>query len=1230
MRLSPMKIFARAMMPFLLCPLCAFWSEPPFAGQSASGAYSQLDSSGHEEPAATPTNPGSRMEANRSQGTSQPGYASSEAVHYELARLMFDMGNADGALRAAEMGLRAAPDSARLFLTKSRAEEALGLWYRSRQTLQTALSSLDDLSLLRQYALVEDTFGPSSPKAYAALVFALKKVSPLPADFGVLLQRGFDVSLREGDLVKAGWFAEELKAAGRPEAAALLRSPQERAVNFATIPGGTKALARMVLNKEPTHSRRLLAEYSLALVHRSSSSSDKSLDPDSISGYFKSIRALQNYGRRNGRSVTIEISTATRDSRRAGEKILGLLGLQLLSEPENPTIAVAEIRGAAVRQIAATALGIDPASVQSGLRSNGSFRFEIVDDRVPIQFGEAAWKRQFYPRVDYAGGIAEAIAIYPSMAKVYIGLDHMGDHAASALVAGTDLKTLAEKHADLLMRYSSAFAVDGERAYVPGGRDAEPFWESLVHARAAEPAKFFSALLQRDDGRLLAYFHALAQLDLRHQEFFARTPSRLSKFYGLFASSAEMRLGARRGSIDSPFGSFLAELPIDDSGHVTFPGGPGIWMVARGDDASVENIARLRKALGRTSPAADEDEIILRLARTSYRMSDGDHSELSNFLGVARLEARRSHPLDEGAALLLAQAYEEHKNIWPYFSSIPGLEHPDFDRFLTLSEKLHRLSRPQRNRAWGEIHSLLALLCRARQTSALGDRECAALFGDICRRFALAVSEGDFSAASLDIVRSIIAQSSSLAGAPDPDRSVMEILFRPGTKQSEMEFRGKQHTFDTAKSCREKYGRVLELQSVPRLATLYRLYDAAASFSTESAQSRDQIDAIDAALKSMPEVELPGKLRLNREAVSVLESFRLREARESAALLRRLSSQREFSKAEARRLVSELLGKIGPQVQLALSGIIYALYLSPSDLLVSEDPLLLRKHAFVRFSDDGGHGGDLPPTSLVQAENTETHLLGGFADPAEMAGLIAAAGTEKADEKCLPFMSAQIGFIRSIPWSGLRDQDLRLVGLGVRTAREWIVYSAISAAHRADLAGVTLGLLSLSRRSNLLRAIDSRDWPAVWESVTLSELFVLGNEYIVRHPSDAWYSPTIRAFRSLAAGNTRSRPRNPGLGLTPQFDLGRPAFPHAEPYERYEGLQTPESLAARTSELALYLAEFLDRESLPAAVLGEIAETMAMGIFRAIHLSDFHDWRSVNAAYASLSDDSVHEALERQ
>ena len=156
----------------------------------------------------------------------------------------------------------------------------------------------------------------------------------------------------------------------------------------------------------------------------------------------------------------------------------------------------------------------------------------------------------------------------------------------------------------------------------------------------------------------------------------------------------------------------------------------------------------------------------------------------------------------------------------------------------------------------------------------------------------------------------------------------------------------------------------------------------------------------------------------------------------------------------------------------ALAGIVYAYFLNPADLLVSEDPLLLRKHQFITLDQGLKNTHVFEPASFnASSDKAGSYFIGGFAEFADAAGSAAAMSAKLGGEYGEMFAGKQIGAIRSTNWESLRDEDLRLLGLKVAVAREWIVRAAQQSELEASLAEATFGLLSLTRRAELLGAL---------------------------------------------------------------------------------------------------------------------------------------------------------------
>jgi hypothetical protein len=219
--------------------------------------------------------------------------------------------------------------------------------------------------------------------------------------------------------------------------------------------------------------------------------------------------------------------------------------------------------------------------------------------------------------------------------------------------------------------------------------------------------------------------------------------------------------------------------------------------------------------------------------------------------------------------------------------------------------------------------------------------------------------------------------------------------------------------------------------------------------------------------------------------------------------------------------------------------------------------------------------------------------------------------------------------LRMTNWGSLRDDDLRMVGLKVTVAREWMVRAAGRPELQAGLSEDTLGLLSLNRRADLLGALAEGNWTSVWNLATLSDLYFLGDRYLERYPADPWQSPATNALRQLASRNDGSRLQLLGGEYDAMFGCSHPHLQSAPPYEEYEKELLVLRLAERSAEFKLYLAKYADVAGVPALALGALAEPAARAILKRLVLSDMHDWRSVLAAYATLDGKVVEGILAK-
>jgi len=1136
-----------------------------------------------------------------------------ELAHYRVTRLLIEGNASTEALEAADAGIRAAPQSARLYLAKAEVLEKLDRFYDARETLRRAAVGLPDESLLARLAEMEDAGGEHAAKYYRAMAEANAKAGG-PAGPTAALQRGLQAALRDGDLENAAWFQTQL---GAVPAAATARAR----TGAVTVPGGLEALSFMA-HSRPSSPERFLVEYARTIVRNLDRRDKKAAAPftEAIREHFRRIGELAALGTAGDGSVTVHLEVRDKNGQKNTEKALNLLGWRMRTSRQGVKLDPAEKGAKAAHQETATALAIDEIGMQQALEAGKPFSLKIPMDAATVLLGEEPWKAQFYPKEHFAGGLAEAMAGNLPLAQTYAALGQMDPGTATALVSGVGLKTLAEKYAALLAQYASSLAVDHGRAAVPGGEAASVIWAKLVGASPAQPGPFFKALLSKDDGKLAAYYADLSQLDIEHQRFFTRTPDRTSKFYELFQGAPETRASVSKHIASGSFVQFLSEVPLDDDGNVDFPGSPEVWMVAKGQSHSMGHSAKLIRKLKRVAAPDVEDEILLRLARTRYKESFLQHSELDNFMAVVRIDEHRDDPLDEASALLLAQHYVEDGAAYPYFAILTGLEEKQFAQFFAFADALRPLSDTEKAAQLAPFESLVEIVCLAQQAGAIDEAQGAELFGKILEGFQKAASPALRSAAALDLVREVLSRGPKDAPA-DPDAAIERMLLGPEDPAAG-------HPAQTRAG---RYRQVLDLQKAPSLATVLALADAARNLANGKGAPDAQIRALETHASGLFVVDVPKELGLKGKQKDLVEAFQPRRLQEIVKQFHEKTARKNVKLSDLEKLANEYLEALDTPVRWALEGVVYAYFFRPDDLVVSEDPLLLRKHQFIELGQVVKTGRVFEEAEFnPSSEKAGSYFIGGFAGFSDAAGFAAAMSAKLGGEYGEVVSGKQISAVRSANWENLRDEDLRLLGLRVAVAREWIVRAASRPELEASLAEATLGLLSLARRTELLGAIHDGDWVAVWNTVTLSDLYFLAERYLKRYPSDLWTSPATEALRREAGRNGGERLQILGAVLLTTFGCAHPHLRSAMPYEEYENDLFSYRLAERSAEFKLYLARYADAAGLSASRLGVVAETVVRAILKKIQLSDEHDWRSMLAGFSGIDGKLIQEAMTAQ
>ncbi len=1137
-----------------------------------------------------------------------------ESAHSAIMALLLDQKRYPEALDASSRGLESVPDSPRLQLGKAVALEHLDRIYEARQALDLFAPKTGDIDLLLHQARLSDTFGGNASAAYRHVAEVLATSDPKSASLRPALERGLKVSLRDGDTAGAAWFAAKLS--GKPETA----KKADATPNGIWIPGGLDALMFMARGSAGSLPERFVLDYCRTiLVHEQDLDPGTKLYRESMSEYFAQLKTLLGMAVRTGDQSVLTLSVSNKKDEKQTEAVLDLMGWKLRRDKQQLTVESSEKGSQARKQDLSSALAIDQGGMQSAFRAGKPFRIEIPWEWAPLAMDEPLL-RQLAQSDKLAGGLPEALVANVDLARFYTGMSNLDRETATVVISSLSVNALATKLSNLFAFYSSSLAVSGGRVLAPGGPAADPVWAALAGVAPSDPVRFIRALFNGDDGRLLAFFNALSQIDAAHQRFFTLSPKRATSFYKLFTQSEEARGGVAKRRQKGSFAEFLSEVPLNDDGSVDFPGSAEVWMVAHGGSKTADDSQKLLRKAGKAVAPGVEDEILLRIASTRYDVGVEKVSELDNFLAVAHINAHRSDPLDKESALLLAQNLTAYGSFFPYFSVFTSLNTADFRTVFSLAAKLTSMGSLDAELAMGQFFSAVELLHLGVEFGQLPEPQATALFRSVCTRFLAAQSAVDFTSAALHTVRELTGSNT------DADQALAKLVLGERAPV-DVEWNGVARSLDPARLRAIAYGKVLNLQKTPAVSALLRIEDAALSLAAQKGPAEPLIAELLKDTASLPVLDLPKNERFEGKSKEAIERCNTAKLAALVAELREKTQRRKVSPKDLERIARDILIEIGPQVRLALTGIVYGAYLSPEDTLAASDPLLLRKHqAFDLHTTASSKPAFVQSSLMVGSSDSGSYFAGGFASFTRAAGNAAGLNVRKGNADA-ELYAQQIAATRMTGWADYRDEDQRLLGLRIRLAREWLVYATAQPALLRDVSEDTLGILSLSRRRELLNAIASEDWKAVWNSVTLSDLQFLGERYVTRYKQSPWNSPVDAALREASAHNDGSRLNLLGAVPVALYGCAHPHLAPLGPYEVYERRLFPAELAERVAEMKLYLSALLDKLGLPAAALPALAEPAARIAFRSMHMADDHDWAQALSAFGAMDEKTVEASL---
>lgn len=1140
----------------------------------------------------------------------EPGWLS-------VARLEMDGGRPAESLQASERGLAKLPQSPGLHAARVRALVAVGRVQEARRFLREATARLDDLSLTRQEAEVQDLFGgDAAAAAWDRYLERAREQKAPEREVAEARARAVRSALRDGQSARAA------QLLGLPEKPPPTEQPKEQKTG---IPGGVSALAYLSGIPGSKNPGRYLNDFARGVAQRAQLSQKEAWEQsvETLLDNYARLIQIRQLGKPVNGGAVILLQPGNKQERQRTQKVLELLGYRMKTSGGQLRIEAGVKKQQGRRQSLAAALDIDETGMEESLESGKPFEFRVTDDFTEVVLGEKAWA-PLAARYGNSLGFAGLFLREPRAASLYAGLSSASPRAAEALQNKIGLKVLTENYADLLFNYGSALTMNarGECA-VPGGPEAAAAWQQLAGFHPKQCPEFLDTLVRKDDGILLAYFATLHAVTSGRQRWFLKTPARARQFYDLMRGAPEWKNGAGQRVRKSPIVELFRTLPLTESGEVKFPGGPQVWQVGKGA-GDLERVNKLAQKAERARPA-EEEALLLRLAQQRYEAGNERFSQLENLLAVAQVEAALGRDLTPREALVLSQHFAEFDWAFPFFTSLPGLSDKEFSAFFSWTGNWTQGDQVETNLLLGIFESIVQLEGLLVRAGGLDGPASAEVFLRLCEGLRGAQTREAAAAAGLQALQRL--REALRAGPGGLQAALESYYFGPADRA-------------LGRAGRKQYRAVLAAQKTPPVDEILGVLESLAEAAKGPAETREAAALLEKLLASLHIAAVPKGESVEARFRAQLESWNVRELPKIVREMREKAARKKPNPKDFPKLAAEARRELAPWLELSLRGVVQSFYLRPDDLPVSEDPLLLRKYQY-RPLNSPDKRLFAPPEFVPASQGAGSMPVGSLAGMAEIAGRIATAGRQSSRGFAEAVEAKQLAALRnSLLWM-VGDPAVRAVHLGVMAGREWLVDASESESETAALLEASEGLVSPERQAHLEqvlltlqgfragKAVPDREtfselWDDLWEQVSISDLYWLG-----RRRTGA--SPASLVFHTLARVPPEDH-SGPVHNLGPLWlEHARSSQPRIAPlpaYEDYAAQMMPARLAERLSELGFALACAVDEAGLPAEALGLTAEPLARNLFESLSMADMKDFRSVLALWKRVDATAVKTLYE--
>jgi hypothetical protein len=639
-------------------------------------------------------------------------------------------------------------------------------------------------------------------------------------------------------------------------------------------------------------------------------------------------------------------------TRRAMTDVLAVLGLRLRERRDVLTVESNGDRDAAQRVGSLVSLGLDVAGLADTLNKRGVVSLALPVDLVPIPLTTALWSDTILQRRVAAGELLAAILEDDRAILLCHGLAGLDDSTLQYLAEHPAILRSIYLQSPVFAAFGSTLRIRNGRVVTPGEEQSEgarAIWETLVEAKAADPARFIPALYTRRSGRLAYIYDTIAELDPPHRAF----------AMGLWLKDPGLRILHARTLVDAiadsypewptpqrpfvrplhDFGSTLLAAAVEPGGAPRHPATRKFWERVFEGDALPEDPARLLRESER-SESIDAAWLAQMIAMSDVRARG---LRLMQLAFAHRVFGNAAAPMnDEAVDMLVAlRAFVRYR------TAMLGLEQAGIRKpaiYATVARKAEALGRLEGGRAFvalSQFQGALAVIIRLARNGSATPAETEELITTLVH--VPIQADGRLAGGVIDWVRRDL-----LKGEEDEAEHVLlTALGGPAMPDAPtIEWEGERYRLDLAAAEAERLRRVRQRQGGYILDAAVQLHSTARSLSVSSidqdgvAQASAALTRIQLLLPRKPETTPSDRVPSGAEKLTDPRVTIERAIRE----LGRMTRPREGRRAA--EVAADVIEAADVVLAEVLSSVAYAMALGDPDGATLLGGDVSRRHEF--------------------------------------------------------------------------------------------------------------------------------------------------------------------------------------------------------------------------------------------------------------------------------------------